>query len=365
MALLDNASKPGRHADDRYVDTITPTSNGIIAFTRNGVTVNERATGKGLIKAAGHADNYVGLKDGVKSGQTVMIQETGETKNTPLFVRNASDSMVAVVGPGKTCELKWFWTSSSAGSWIPTAPEFGPTKTYLFEELPTICENDGTAAVTTDAKINVHNYPDGLQLHMRNEQAQSIFGPVANASGMDYACDQAEDDGYDLTMANETTGGIIGKSAFTAQGPAFFASLKFSVANASGADLFGFGLRKTEAQVDGAAFTAYDTYGAIGWNETAASPNIDLFAEVNGANASATDSTIDFADTNTKTFMVKVSDAGVISWFIDGTEYDGTSTAAYKTFDDGDIVTPFFSVLQAATAQSGSIVLQELKVGYQ
>ena len=364
MALLDHVNKPGKHLHDKFVDTITPTSNGKIAYTKNGLSVTERATGKGLIQAAGHADNYIGLKDGEVNGQSVLIKETGETKNVPLFVRNASDGMVAVITPGKTAELKWFFTSSSAGIWVVTNNEFSPVTTYLFEELPTIVKNDGTAASSTDAHINVHNYPDGLQFHMRNEIAQSIFGPVANASGMDYACDQTENDGYDLTMANETTGGVIGKSAFTAQGPGFFASLKFSVANASGSDLLGFGLRKIEAQVDGAAFTAYDTYGAIGWNEQAASPNIDLFAEVNGANASATDSTIDFADTNTKTFKVQVSDAGVISWYIDGTSYDGTATAAHKTFDDGDIVTPFFSVLQAATAQSGSVVLQELKVGY-
>ena len=70
-------------------------------------------------------------------------------------------------------------------------------------------------------------------------------------------------------------------------------------------------------------------------------------------------------DADTKTFMIKVSDSGVASWWIDGTSYDGTSTAAYKTFDDGDIVTPFFSLLSAATAQQGATVLQELEVGYQ
>ena len=364
MALLDNVGKAGKHVHDMFVDTVTPTSNGKISFTRNGESVTERATGKGLIKAAGHADNYIGLKDGELNGQSVLIQETGETKNTPLFIRNASGGMVAVISPGKTAELRWYFTSASAGAWHVTQSEFYPIKTYFFEELPTIVKNDGTAASSTDAHVNVHNYPDGLQLHMRNEIAQSIFGPVANASGMDYACDQTENDGYDLTMANETTGGVIGKSAFTAQGPGFFASLKFSVANASGTDLIGFGLRKTEAQVNGADFLAYNTYGAIGWNEQAVSPNIDLFSELNGSNAEATDSTVDFADTNTKTFKVVVSDAGVISHYIDGTLYASDASTANLTFDDGDIVTPFFSVLQAATAQSGSIVLQELKVGY-
>ena len=156
-SILDHTDKPAIHPDDAVYQSLIATSNGKVAVTVNGSSVTDYVHARGLIKAAGNASNYLALKNGIMSGQSVMIQETGETKNTPLFVRNASDSMVAVVGPGKTCELKWFWTSSSAGSWIPTAPEFGPTKTYLFEELPTICENDGTAAVTTDAKINVHN----------------------------------------------------------------------------------------------------------------------------------------------------------------------------------------------------------------
>ena len=364
-SILDHIDKPAIHPNDAVYQSLTPTSNGKVAVTVNGESVTDFVHARGLIKAAGHADNYIALKDGVMSGQEVYVQETGDTINVPLFVRNEDGNMLAVIIPGETAHLRWYWISTTSGAWHLLDSQYAPTKRYHFEELPVIVENDGTAANGADTKINVHNYPNGLQFHYRAEQAQTILGPVAHADGMNYACDQTEDDGYDLTMANETTGGVIGKSAFTAQGPAFFAKLKFSMANASGADLFAFGLRKTEAQVNGADFTAYDTYAAIGWNETAASPNVDNFAEVNGSNASATDSTVDFADADTKTFMVKVSDSGVASWWIDGTSYDGTSTAAYKTFDDGDIVTPFFSLLSAATAQQGATVLQELEVGYQ
>ena len=144
MALLDNVSKAGKHVHDMFVDTVTPTSTGKIAFTRNGESVTEYATGKGLIKAAGHATNYIGLKNGEINSQSVLIQETGETKNTPLFVRNADNNMVAVIGPGKTCELRWFWTSSTAGSWLVTSPEFEPTRTYNFEEMPTIASIEGS-----------------------------------------------------------------------------------------------------------------------------------------------------------------------------------------------------------------------------
>lgn len=115
MALLDNASKAGKHVHDMFVDTVTPTSDGKIAYTRNGESVTERATGKGLIQAAGHASNYIGLKDGELSGQTVLVKETGGS--TGLIVKDSSDSLLCTVDAGTSQMLVWMWTSSSAGSW--------------------------------------------------------------------------------------------------------------------------------------------------------------------------------------------------------------------------------------------------------
>tara|TARA_R110000824_G_scaffold244362_2_gene433094 strand:- start:3 stop:1115 length:1113 start_codon:yes stop_codon:yes gene_type:complete len=364
-SIIDHINKPAIHPDDAVYQSLTPTSNGKVALTVNGTSTTDYIHGKGLIKAAGHADNYLALKDGVRSGQEVQVQETGDTANTPLFVRNQDGEMLSVVSPGETTHLKWYFTSTSAGAWHLLTDGHNPVNRYTFKDLPIAMQVDGTAAQGADDTDNIYLFPDGLSMYVNPEVGQTILVPAVNAAGLDFGFDQADNDGIEWAMANETTGGVIGKSKFTAQGPAFFASLKLSMANASGTDLFGFGVRKIEAFVADAVFTGYDTYGAIGWNEQAVSPNIDLLGEVNGGNASATDSTVDFTDDETRTFMVKVSDAGVISWFIDGTEYDGVATTAHKTFDDGDAVTPFFSILQAATAQSGAVVLQELKVGYQ
>ena len=364
-SILDHVDKPAIHPDDAVYQSLTPTSNGKIAVTVNGTSVTGYVHAKGLIAAAGHADNYLALADGIKSGQSVHIQETGDVVNTPLFVRNKDGNMLAVITPGETAHLKWYWTSTSAGAWHLLDSKYAPTHRYSFKDLPIAMQVDGTAAQGADNTDNIYLFPDGLSMYVNPEATQTLLVPAVNASGLDFGFDQTENDGIEWALANETTGGVIGKSKFTAQGPAFFASLKFSMANASGTDLFGFGLRKVEAFAADSVFTGYDTYGAIGWNEQAASPNIDLFAEVNGSNADATDSTVDFADADTKTFKVLVSDAGVITYDIDGTSYTGASNAAHRTFDDGDAVTPFFSILQAATAQSGTVIFQEMEVGYQ
>ena len=369
MALLDNVSKAGKHVHDMFVDTVTPTSTGKIAFTRNGESVTEYATGKGLIKAAGHATNYIGLKNGEINSQSVLIQETGETKNTPLFVRNADNNMVAVIGPGKTCELRWFWTSSTAGSWLVTSPEFEPTRTYNFEEMPTIACIDGSViAVGTDNKINVHNYPDGLQWNVRNEGGQTLFGPIPEALGMNYTFDDANDEGLEAFMADEVTGGVTGKSAFQVGGPAFFASMKLSIEVPVESDRFAFGMRVVNVGTGGASATAaadFKTHTdliAIGYDAAASAPDVDLYARLNSGTIGVDDSTVDYTADSTVTWKVMVSDAGLCSFSIDGTTYAGTNAAL--TLDSGDIFTPFMQFLKDTTGMN-AVTMQQMIVGYQ
>ena len=362
-SILDHVYMPAIHPDDAVYQSLTPTSNGKVAVTVNGVSTTDFVHARGLIKAAGHADNYLALKDGLKSGQEVYIQETGDTKDTPLFIRNQDGNMLAVITPGETAHLRWYWISTSSGAWHLLNSQYAPTKRYLFQELPLIHQNDGTVASGTDTEINVLHFPDGLNMQFRVEATQTLLIPVANASGIDFAYDQANNDGWYWQLADATTSGLTGISKFTVGGPSFFCSMKFSVANASGSDGLHFGFRKIQAMVDAALITTYTDYSAIGWNGTDAAQNVDIMTEVNGANANATDSLVDFSDTNTKTFKCLVSDAGVMSWTIDGTE--PTVPTSNITFDDADELTVGMLCVQASSDQTGAIVLQELEVGYQ
>ena len=115
-SILDHIDKPAIHPNDAVVQTLTPTSNGKVAVTVNGVSVTDYVHSKGLIKAAGHASNYFAFKDGIMSGQSVMVQETGGS--TDLIVKNEDGDYVAIVKAGSTEKIEWTWTSTTAGSWL-------------------------------------------------------------------------------------------------------------------------------------------------------------------------------------------------------------------------------------------------------
>ena len=149
-SIIDHINKPAIHPDDAVYQSLTPTSNGKVALTVNGTSTTDYIHGKGLIKAAGHADNYLALKDGVRSGQEVQVQETGDTANTPLFVRNQDGEMLSVVSPGETTHLKWYFTSTSAGAWHLLTDGHNPVNRYTFKDLPIAMQVDGTAAQGAD-----------------------------------------------------------------------------------------------------------------------------------------------------------------------------------------------------------------------
>ena len=368
-SILDHVDKPAIHPDDAVYQSLTPTSNGKVAVTVNGASITDYVYARGLIKAAGHADNYLQLKDGLKSGQEVYIRETGEAKNTPLFIRNEDSNMVAVITPGGIAHLRWDWTSTTAGEWHLLTSEYAPTRTYNFEEMPTIAQINGTViAVGTNDLINVHNYPDGLQWNVRNEGAATLFGPVPEALGMNYTFDDADDEGLEAFMADEVTGGLIGKSAFTAQGPAFFASMKLSIEVPVESDRFAFGMRVVNVGTAGASATAaadFKTHTdliAIGYDAAAAAPDVDLYARLNSGTIGVDDSAVNYTADSTVTWKVLVSTAGLCSFSIDGTTYAGTNAAL--TLDSGDIFTPFLQFLKATTGMN-AVTMQQMIVGYQ
>ena len=114
-SILNHIDKPAIHPDDAIYQSLTPTSNGKVAVTVNGISVTARVHARGLIAAAGHQSNYLGLKDGVRSGQKVIINETGGS--TSLIIKNSSDTNLIVVDPNDTEMLIWQFTSTSAGAW--------------------------------------------------------------------------------------------------------------------------------------------------------------------------------------------------------------------------------------------------------
>lgn len=198
---------------------------------------------------------------------------------------------------------------------------------------------------------NLMMYPEGsLEWHVLG--TQTILAPAPAATGLDVGMDQTANDGLELCpgiLANNRMAFTVGTD------PAFYAKLKFSIADVSGTDDCAFGFRKLEAYQ--AAIDNYDEMAAL----NVISGNITIETILNNGTTASTDTTDDWADAATHTLEVYVSAAGVVTFKIDGRP--PTTTAAF-TFDDGEVVVPFFYFLND-TDLAGAVTLKEFECGLQ
>ena len=366
-SILDHIDKPAIHPDDAVVQSVTATASGKIEYTINGEPVTRRVEARGLIKCAGHATNHISIADGIKSGQEVFIQETGDTYNTPLIVRNSSDSAVAVVWPGETCSLKWVFTSTTAGSWILTDQHYAPVKTYNFDSMPVTANVDGTAAGTGDGAINAHLFADGLALYARSEQAQAIIHPEPVAGvGVKWDLDDADNHGVELAMAYDGMTGITGRTKFVGgtvatNAPGFYAQAEFSCNDISNLETVAFGIGLVEAMPDAALVTARNTYAAFAKDDGDA--NLDIKEELDGSSAGSDDSGTDLADdaTGGTTCKLSMSDSGAVTFTLNGSTVSQTNCDLQLAANDE--MTAFFNFVKTEAA-AGGLIIKSLEVGY-
>jgi len=180
---------------------------------------------------------------------------------------------------------------------------------------------------------------------------QSILEPVKVADGIDVALDQTDNDGAEFTMGITA----FNKHSYTIDTDAFYAIWKFTIAVVAGTDDFAVGFRADEAY-DGTLLNYID-YAVL--NVQAG----DIIIETdlnNGGTPDATDTTDDWADTETHTLEVYVDITGAVTYKIDGAA--PTVTKAF-TFDTGDVVVPFFHFLQANAAQTGVVIWHSFECG--
>ena len=181
---------------------------------------------------------------------------------------------------------------------------------------------------------------------------QTIVAPSMGVGGLDISLDAADNDGAEFCLGiNAANKGVftVGIDA------AFYAKMTFAIADVSDTDDCVFGFRKVEAYQ--ANVDDYDEMAALNVN----AGNILFNNILNGGATTETDTTNDWADTETHTLEVLVSAAGVVTYKIDGSA--PTVTSAF-TFDDAEVVVPFFFFLHAAASTAG-IVLKEFECGLQ
>ena len=214
-------------------------------------------------------------------------------------------------------------------------------------EHPVAQLQDGTAQDTV-----IHSYADGLQMTFSAVVAQAIDRPAPATTGMNYAYDQTDDDGIELVMSCITAKGREGIDRFTVGKQAFNAELEFSIATVAGTDDCLWGFRKVEAL--NATVDNYDEMAAL----NVISGNINIETILNNAATTTTDTTANWADGEIHALKVIVSKAGAVTYKIDGL---APSTTAAFSFDQGEVVTPFFHQLQAS-GLTGLLILRKLTI---
>jgi hypothetical protein len=224
---------------------------------------------------------------------------------------------------------------------------------YVFENFqqnPVYSSKTGGAATGTAGDENILMLPTtAFEYHVLG--TQTIVAPVITASGLDMgSMDQTANDGLELNhgiLSSQIPSFEIGAD------PGFFLRTRFSLADVSGTDDCAIGFRKVEANQ--ANIDDYADMAVL----NVISGNITIETIVGGAATVATDTTDNWADTETHELQVNVSAAGVVTYLIDGVA--PTTTAAY-TFTDGLNVMPFFYFLQD-TDIAGAVPLMVWECG--
>lgn len=209
--------------------------------------------------------------------------------------------------------------------------------------------NAAPTGATGDENIMV--FPEGtLEWHVLG--TQTILAPVLQATGLQVNQDATDDDGIEIC------GGILAcnKLAFTVgTDPAFYAKMKFSIADVSGTDDCAFGFRKVEAYQ--ANIDDYDEMAVL----NVISGDIKIETILNDGTTTTTDTTNNWADAAEHELEVRVSAAGVVTYKIDNLT---PATVAAFTFDDAEVVVPFFYMLNSS-GLAGNIILTHFECGPQ
>lgn len=206
-----------------------------------------------------------------------------------------------------------------------------------FRDKPTAHTNAATAGVPTGSTGDVNRLDvGGVQFECHIKGTQTLIIPVQTAVGLNVALDQTDNDGVELTH------GILSRgraSVTVGTDRACRIRVKFKLGDVSGTDDCAVGFRKCEAYQ--ANLDDYDELACL---------NVisgDIYTEtiLNNGATSSIDTTSNWADGETHTLEVRVSAAGVVTFYVDDVQ---VATGVNFTFDAGENICPFLFFLNAA-----------------
>ncbi len=209
---------------------------------------------------------------------------------------------------------------------------------YKLYGIPVASSGDPAHAVLagTDDQGWTHTHESGLVLSGNYVGANTVDQPPGHANGVEYSMTDTDDIGCQWTVGPFLAGGLEGKHIFTAQtSPAFYFKVHMLLTDVSGTDdcHVGFRLQSDAVETTGVAYSDF------------ASLNVDAGTikyetNLNGGSATSASSEGTWVDDEWAWLEVRVSAAGVASFYKNGTEL--TTNKPTFTFDSSDIVTPWF-----------------------
>lgn len=218
-----------------------------------------------------------------------------------------------------------------------------------FESLP-VCVNDAGYGDPTGSTGDVNilrTERNAFEYHVKG--TQTLLAPAWGANGLNVGLDQTDNDGVEITQ------GITARSkaAFVAGTDAFFVKVQFSIEDVSGTDDCAVGFRKAEAYQ--ANIDDYDEMAAL----NVISGDIKIETILNNGATTTTDTTDNWVDGETHTLEVIVNKNRTVTYRIDGV---APTTVAAFTFDAGEILAPFFFMLNASDVV-GAVNLKSWECG--
>ena len=229
---------------------------------------------------------------------------------------------------------------------------------YKFDHYPQISSGNAVQKLLdgTEDDAYIHSYQNGLVLYGYYVGTNTVDAPVVSTEGVEYSFTDTDDIGNQWMLCLPGSIGREGQDVFTVGNAAFYARLKLKVSDADGTDdlHFGFKLASDTVETTGVAYTDFVSINLDGGN-------VKMESNINNDGATSGDSGTDISDEDVMNLEVKVSQAGLASFYHNGSQLTTNDPSA--SMDIGDIVTPWFFFRN--DSNKTDVILKELEVGLQ
>ena len=211
----------------------------------------------------------------------------------------------------------------------------------------------------TDDDRFIHYHHSGLVVYGNYVGANTVDVPPGNSLGVEYSMTDTDDIGCQWTVGPYLAGGLEGYDIFTVGSsakpkPGFYFKVHMNLSDVSGTDdcHVGFRIQNDAVETTGVAYTDFCSL-----NIDAGTVKIE--DRLNSDTATSVNSEGTWADDEWHWVEVRVSSAGLVSYFLDGVQL--TTNDPSLTLDAGDIFTPWFYFRNAS--DTCDCVIDEVEFG--